>query len=387
MESAVQASNKFCVDLHKHLQSDDNFQGKNLFYSSSSLSVALAMTYMGARGKTAAQLNKALHWEGLPQDKLHSEEKVFLAVLQESNAKGNEVQAANRLFVQKDFNLVQDFVKGTKEFYGAEIALVDYQKDAEGARRQVNQWVEEQTKQKIKNLIAEGVFNNLTRLTLVNAIYFKGFWQNQFDEKATYDQKFFSSKSKKMKVKMMHLTARFKHLRDAGKLSCQVLEMPYQGKELSMIVLLPHEIQGLPKLEEELTDDKLDEVIESLSKVYPEKVEVSLPRFKFTQEFHLNNILAKMGATDMFSDSDADFTGITAAYGLYVSRVIHKAFVDVNEKGTEAAAATAVVVKLRSPDVMKPPVFRADHPFLFVIYHKKSRAILFMGRLIKPEVV
>lgn len=388
MESAVEASNKFCVDLYRHLQSDDKFQGKNLFYSSSSLSVALAMTYMGARGKTAAQLNKALHWEGLPQDKLHSEEKVFLAVLQESNAKGNEVQAANRLFVQKDFNLVQDFVKGTKKFYGAEIALVDYQEDAEGARREVNKWVEEQTKQKIKNLIAEGVFNNLTRLTLVNAIYFKGFWQNQFNEKATYDQEFFSSESEKMKVKMMHLTARFKHVRDAGKLSCQVLEMPYQGKELSMIVLLPHEIQGLAKLEEELTNDKLDEVIESLSKVYPEEVEVSLPRFKFTQEFHLNNILAKMGATDMFSEFDADFTGIAPAHAkLYVSHVIHKAFVEVNEKGTEAAAATAVVMNVRAACVMEPPVFRADHPFLFLIYHKKSRAILFMGRLIKPEVV
>ncbi|XP_068686314.1 leukocyte elastase inhibitor-like [Montipora foliosa] len=390
MESAVQASNKFCVDLHKHLQSDDKFQGKNLFYSSSSLSVALAMIYMGARGKTAAQLNKALHWEGLPQDKLHSEEKVFLAVLQESNAKGNELQAANRLFVQKDFNLVQDFVKGTKEFYGAKIALVDYKKDAEGARREVNKWVEEQTKKKIENLIAEGVFNNLTRLTLVNAIYFKGFWQNQFKKRATYNQEFFPSESEKMKVKMMHLTAMFKHVYDEGKLSCQVLEMPYQGNELSMIVLLPHEIQGLAKLEEELTNDKLDEVIESLSKVYPEKVEVSLPRFKFTQEFHLNDILSKMGATDMFSEFDADFTGITAAHEkLCVSDVIHKAFVEVNEKGTEAAAVTAgaTVVKSRSARVVEPPVFRADHPFLFLIHHKKSRAILFMGRLIKPEVV
>ena len=126
--------------------------------------------------------------------------------------------------------MVQDFVKGTREFYGAEIALVDYQKDAEGARRQVNKWVEEQTKQKIKNLIAEGVFDNLTRLTLVIAIYYKGFWQNQFNEKATYDQEFFSSESEKMKAKMMHLTAMFKHVCDAGKLSCQVLEMPKNTK-------------------------------------------------------------------------------------------------------------------------------------------------------------
>ena len=383
MNDAVEASNKLCVDLHSCLRSQRQFTGQNLFYSPSSLSIALAMTCMGARGNTAEQLNKALHWEGLSQDKLHDHEREFLFALQESNTKGNELAAANRLFVQKDFPLKQGFVEGTKKFYDAEIASVDYQKDAEGATREVNKWVEEKTEQKIKNLIAQGVFNGRTRLTLVNAIYFKGFWKNQFDKEATYDQKFFVSTRDEIQVKMMHLESSFKlHIAQ----TYQVLEMPYKGNELSMIILLPHEVDGLVKLEEDLTYDKLQSAIESVSEKFQREVKVSLPRFKLTQQFLLKNILAKMGAKDMFSEFDADFTGITPGpEKLYVSHVIHRAFVEVNEKGTEAAAATAVDAMDNCAMPLNNPVFCADHPFLFIIYHKKSNAILFMGRMIKPE--
>ena len=180
MEAVIEAYNRFTVDLHQALRIDGQFAGQNLFYSLSSLSIALAMTFMGAKGNTAEQMAKALHWEARPQDQLHSEEKQFLNDLQESNAAGNEPLAANRLFVQNNLSAVQEFVEATKKFYDAEIALVDYQKDAEGARKEVNDWVEEKTKQKIKNLIPGGVFDWSTRLTLVNAIYFKGFWQCQF---------------------------------------------------------------------------------------------------------------------------------------------------------------------------------------------------------------
>ena len=384
MKSVIEANNKFSVELHKALKNDLQFAGQNLFYSPSSLSIALAMTSMGARGNTAVQMSKALHWEAMPQDQLHTEEKRFLDALQQSNAAGNELLAANRLFVQKNFSLVQEFVEGTKKFYDAEIALVDYQKDAEGARKEVNGWVEEQTKQKIKNLIPEGVFNSLTRLTLVNAIYFKGFWQNQFDKEATFPQKFSVSESEKVEVQMMHKTTKFKHIEDAGELACQVLELPYQGEDLSMIILLPHVTHGLAKLEESLTHDQLQKALESVSQSHPHKVEVSLPRFRLTQQFLLNNILAKMGATDMFSEFKADFSGITPGpEKIYVSHVIHKAFVEVNEKGTEAAAATGVVMNARM--ALMNPIFCADHPFLFMICHKKSGAILFMGRVTKPE--
>ena len=385
MESVIEANNKFAVDLHKALKNDQNFTSKNLFYSPSSLSIALAMTYMGAKGDTAGQMAQALHWKAIPQEQLHSEEKQYLHALQETNEQGNELLVANRLFAQKGFSLVQEFVEGTQKYYKAEIAMVDYQKDAEGARKEVNGWVEEKTKQKIKNLIPDGVFNTRTRLTLVNAIYFHGFWQSQFKKEATFPQQFFVSKDEKVEVQMMHLAANFKHIKDSGELACQVLELPYQGKDLSMLIFLPHDTYGLANLEESLTHEKLQNAFETVSKSQPHNVQVSLPKFKLTQQFLLNEILARMGATDMFNQFKADFSGITLGpERIYVSQVIHKAFVEVNEKGTEAAAATGVVM-VAPTGLMMNLIFCVDHPFLFMICHKKSNAILFMGRMLKPQ--
>ena len=387
MEAVIEANNKFTIDLHKALKNDQNFTGKNLFYSPSSLSIALAMTYMGAKGNTAVQMAQALHWKAIPQEQLHCEEKQYLHALQETNEEGNELLVANRLFAQKDFGLVQEFVQGTQKYYKAEIAMVDYQNDAEGARKEVNGWVEEKTKQKIKDLIPGGVFNSLTRLTLVNAIYFQGFWQNRFETWRTSPEQFFVSKDEKVDVRMMHLTEKFNYIRDGGGLACQVLELPYQGKDLSMLIFLPHDINGLAKLEESLTHEKLQKAFKSVSQSQPQEVQVSLPRFKLTQQFLLNEILARMGVTDMFNKFKADFSGITPGVEkIYVSHVIHKAFVEVNEKGTEAAAATGGMVLYSGIKMRNPiPVFRVDHPFLLMICHKKSNAILFMGRMFKPQ--
>jgi len=384
MEAVVEACNKFTVDLHKVLKNDQIFAGKNLFYSPGSLSIALAMTSLGARGDTATQLAKALHWNEIPT--LHEQEKHFLEALQASNTAINELLTANRIFVQKDFNLLQDFVKEMKNFYDAEVGMVDYQNDTENARKQVNAWVEEKTKQKIQNMIPEGVFNTRTRLTLVNAIYFKGLWQNQFKKEETFKQNFFVSESEKTEVEMMHLTKKFKYAEDGGELACQILEMPYRGEDLSMVILLPHDTYGLAKLEESLTHERLQQALASVSQSHPQKVEVSLPKFKLTQQFQLKEMLTKLGVTDMFSEFKADFSGIISGpEKLYVSHVVHKAFVEVNEKGTEAAAATAVVMMARMAMPMINARFCADHPFLFMICHKKSSAILFMGRFVKPE--
>ena len=338
---------------------------------------------MGARGDTAVQMAEALHWEGMSKYQLRSEEQDFLDALLEINTARNELLTANRLFLQKNFSLVQEFVEGTKTFFQADIGLVDYQTDPDGARKDVNYWVEEKTKQKIKNLIAEKVFNARTRLTLVNAIYFKGFWQNQFDEVATFKQHFVVSESEKTEVQMMHLTKNFRHGNDSRVLCCQILELPYQGEDVSMIVLLPHDTCGLAKLEESLTHERIQQALVSVLRAHPQKVEVSLPRFKVTQQFKLNDVLANMGATDMFDELKADFSGMTPGpEKLHVSNVIHKAFVEVNEKGTEAAAATAVVM-MAPTGLMRNTIFCADHPFLFLICHKKSSAILFMGRVVK----
>lgn len=383
MKAVIEANNRFTVDLHRILRNDEQFRGQNLFYSPSSLSIALAMTSMGARGDTAMQMAEALHWEGMSRYQLRSEEQDFLDAILEINTAGNELLTANRLFLQKNFSLVQEFVERSKTFFQADIGLVDYQTDPDGARKDVNYWVEEKTKQKIKNLIAEKVFNARTRLTLVNAIYFKGFWQNQFDEVATFKQRFVVSESEKTEVQMMHLTTDVRHSNDSRVLCCQILELPYQGEDLSMVILLSHDTYGLAKLEENLTHERLQQALASVSRAHPEKVEVSLPRFKLTEQFKLNDILANMGATDMFDEFKADFSGMTPGpEKLHVSNVIHKAFVEVNEKGTEAAAATAVVMMVPT-GFMRNTIFCVDHPFLFMICHKKSSAILFMGRVVK----
>ena len=358
------------MDLYQARRDDEKFTNQNLFYSPSSLSTALAMTFMGARGDTAKQMSEALHWEAMTSDQLHDQQRHFLDALQESNDEGNELLAANRLFVQKSFTIEQEFLEGTKRFYNAEMALTDYQKDPEGARKEVNDWVENKTKENIKNLIPEGVFNSGTLLTLVNAIYFKGIWQNQFARRATRSKDFFVSKKEKVKVKMMKLKTNFKHIANVGELGCQLLELPYQGEDLSMLILLPQDKYGLASVEASLTHDKLQKAI-ALTQVQPSgEVKVYLPRFKMTQQFQLNELLAKMGAIDMFNANKADFTGISPGpERLHISLVIHKAFVKVNEKGTEAAAATAVVMtRTKSPfgGSAKIPVFCADHPFLII---------------------
>ena len=292
--------------------------------------------------------------------------------------------------MQKSLTIEQEFLEGTKRFYNAEMALTDYEKDPEGARKEVNDWVEKKTKENIKNLIPEGVFNSGTLLTLVNAIYFKGIWQNQFARRATRSKDFFVSKKEKVKVKMMKLKTNFKHIANGGELGCQLVELPYQRDDLSMLILLPQDKYGLASVEASLSHDKLQKAIALTQVRHSRGVKVYVPRFKMTHQFQLHEVLTKMGATDMFDENKADFTRISSGpERLCVSHVIHKAFVEVNEKGTEAAAATAVAMKAKSPfgGSAKIPVFCADHPFLFLICHKKSGGVLFMGRMVKPESV
>ena len=295
----------------------------------------------------------------------------------------NRTTRGTKYFLQKSLTIEQEFLEGAKRFYNAEMALTDYQKDPEGARKEVNDWVENKTKENIKNLIPEGIINSSTELILVNAIYFKGIWQNEFDRRATRSKDFFVSKNEKAKVKMMKLKTNFKHIANGGELDCQLLELPYQSEDPSMLILLPQDKYGLTSVEVSLTHDKLQKAI-ALTQVHRSRgVKVYLPRFKMTQQFQLNELLAKMGAIDMFNANKADFTGISPGpERLHISLVIHKAFVKVNEKGTEAAAATAVVMtRTKSPfggsaKIRPNPVFCADHPFLFLLCHKKSGGIL-----------
>jgi serpin B len=309
----------------------------------------------------------------------------YRQLLQRWNASGKErpyeLRVANRLWGQRGEAIRPEFLKLTREQYDAPMELLDFA-ESEAARRKINGWVEDRTDGRIKELLSSQDINNFTRLVLTNAVYFKGKWARQFNAHCTHDEDFTISAKRKVKVPLMQQTAAFGYVEED---TFQAMEMSYEGNELSMVVLLPKKPDGLPQLEKSLS---LDIVKSILSKLTTQKVSAYIPRFKMEAAFSLGPTLQAMGMKGAFSEDDADFTGIREEKGLYVSLVIHKAFVEVNEEGTEAAAATAVVMKTsdeprdeRAPAI---PEFRADHPFLFLIRDTKSGEILFMGRVVNP---
>ena len=371
-----QGDNQFAVELCAQL--DREQPGKNLFFSPTSISLALAMTAAGARGPTQSEMVKVLHLDAdLTQAHAH-----YHQLLEKWNAVGEkrayQLRVANRLWGQKGYPIRPEFLALTHEQYGAEMLLVDFAQ-AEAASREINHWVEQQTNGKINNLIPPASLNALTRLVLTNAVYFKGDWAQPFDKRNTREEDFTVSAQAKVKVPLMHQQTKMGYAEEE---TFQVLEMPYAGRELSMVVLLPKKFDGLPTLEKAITVDKLGSL---MSKLHVRKVITYLPKFKLETSFSLNPTLEAMGMKRAFSRT-ADFSGISTAENLYISDVLHKAYVDVNEEGTEAAAATGVMVGAMAARRPEPvPVFRADHPFLFLIRDTKAGNILFMGRLINPS--
>lgn len=375
MQSLVKANNQFAVDLYARLRDKPG----NLFFSPESLSTALAMTYAGARGETATQMARVLHFD-LPRDQLNQAFQQLLA----RAATGDKPAAyllstANRLWIQQGYQLNDSFVNETREFYNAGLAELDFVRQTESSRQAINRWVEDQTADKIKNLIPESALTSLTRLVLTNAIYFKGDWQLPFPANQTRDHTFHLSPSQTTKVPLMSHEADYQLHAAEG---LKVLSLPYAGGDLSMIVLLPDDLDGLQKLESDLTSEKLEGWVKGLRR---QKVSVFLPRFKMSSEFSLGETLSAMGMPLLFDEERADLSGIATQDRLHVSAVIHKAFVDVNEEGTEAAAATGIVIGVRSAAFPAPPViFRADHPFLFLIRENQTGRILFLGRVANP---
>jgi serine protease inhibitor len=371
-EVVVKGNNQFGLDLYGKLRDKDG----NLFFSPYSISTALAMTYAGARGQTAEEMAKTLHFD-LDHDKLHPAFKALQEGMKAEKKKaGYRLHVANALWGQKDYRFLPAFLQVTHDNYGVGLQEVDFVKATEQARKTINEWVEKQTENKIKELLQPGILDTMTRLVLTNAIYFKGDWASQFKKDATRDLPFKLGDGKEVKTPLMYQRSKFGYL-ETGDL--QALELPYQGKDLSMVVLLPKKIDGLPSLEKELTTDRL---AGWLGRMRASEVQVFLPKFKMTSEFALKPVLASLGMKKLFT-VEADLSGMNGRTDLYVSAVIHKAYLDVNEEGTEAAAATAVVVWATSarPPV---PVFRPDHPFLFLIRDQRTGSILFMGRLANP---
>ena len=375
-DELVSANNGFAFDLYQQLRPQEG----NLFFSPYSISTALAMTYGGAHGETEKQMAKTLHFN-LPPDKLHPAfaalEKEINAVQQNGKVK---LAVANSLWPQKKFALLPEYVALCKTHYGTTVTPLDYVGATEVSRQTINDWVAEKTAKKINNLIQPGMLTTLTRLVLANAIYFKGDWASQFDKEFTGEAPFHVSADKTIpRVPLMHLEREFRYGETPA---LQVLELPYAGNELSMMILLPKKSDDLAD-PESITAVQVDQLNKQIER---REVNVFLPKFKLGSEFFLNNLLSTLGMTDAFDKTKADFSGMDGEKDLFISAVVHKAFVDVDEEGAEAAAATATITMFNST-ARKPEesvTFKADHPFLFLIRHNQTGAILFLGRVMNP---
>jgi serpin B len=371
--AVVEGNNKFALELYQNLQSREG----NLFLSPYSISTALAMACAGAREQTEKQMAETLCFSSMSSKQFHKEFGEIIRQLNEAGEKGGyELVVANALWGQKDYKFLNDYLTLVRTNYGGDLQQVDFAKQTEEARKTINAWVEDKTKDKIKELIKPGMVDSMTRLVLTNAIYFKGKWASEFKSERTQNMPFTLSDGQKVNVRMMTQTGKFGYMETD---TTQVLEMPYVNDELSMVILLPEKIDGVSDVERELARGNLEGWLDRLRK---REVQVFLPRFKMTSEFELAGVLSSMGMPDAFS-SKADFSGMTGKRDLFISAVVHKAYVDVNEEGTEAAAATGVVMKLTSVGE-PPPVFKADHPFIFLIRDSQTGSILFMGRLANP---
>ncbi|KAM7390751.1 hypothetical protein PAMA_008782 [Pampus argenteus] len=427
------ANTTFSLALLKKLSDDDNTA--NIFFSPFSISSALAMVLLGARGNTATQMSEVLSFieaeqpkqteaeetpmqsamqskmqsqmqarmqmrmqiqrsSRLPQyllkclkpqnvqDDVHTSFSQLLSELNKPDAP-YALSLANRLYGEQSYQFVEEFLAETRKHYNAELESVDFKTSAEAARVNINSWVEKNTQGKIKDLLVQDVVDDMTRLVLVNAVYFKGNWNMQFMEDFTDDAQFRINKSDTKPVKMMCQESKFP-LASIPEANCQILEMPYKGKDLSMLIFLPNDIEddatGLEKLEKQLNYEKFTEWTHP-DMMSETEVEVKVPRFKMEETYDLKDVLTSMGMVDAFDETTSDFSGMSPANDLVLSKVVHKAFVEVNEEGTEAAAATGAVMA----NVMMPPTFTADHPFLFFIRHNSSMSVLFAGRYCSPE--
>ena len=371
----VEGNSAFAFELYQTLKGQEG----NLFYSPYSISLALAMTYAGARGETAEQMANTIRFL-LEQERVHPAFNWLAAELAGrgegaigKEGEGFRLNVVNAIWGQKNYEFLSDFLDVLAENYGAGLRILDFIAQAEECRVTINDWVSNQTEGRIKDLIPQGAINALTRLVLTNAIYFNAAWEYPFNQEMTADGQFYLLDGRQITVPMMRQTQFFSYAKGAG---YQAIELPYDGEELSMVILLP-ETGHFEGFEEGLQAQQVSDVIGSLQ---PTHIALIMPRFEFESECSLKDTLAEMGMPVAFSPDEADFSGMTGRSELFITDVIHKAFVAVDEEGTEAAAATAVVVGITS----MPGELVIDHPFIFLIRDIETGAILFIGRVMNP---
>lgn len=365
--------NDFAVNLYSKLSETKG----NVFCSPFSISMALGMTATGAQGATLDQMRKVFF---LPNEPLAADRRYrSLMAAVSGTDKPYELATANAIWAQQGFPWRTEF-KDRVAQYGAGLRDADFVKQADAERQAVNRWVEVQTKQRIKELFQPRTVDGNTRMILANAIYFKGRWATEFNARLTKPMPFIAADGTKSDVPMMFRKAQFSLFTGDDH---RVLSLPYKGNELSMLVALPHTQDGLAAVEKKLNAET---IAQWTSQAKPTNdLQVYLPKFKIETSYKLNDTLVSMGMPDAFDGTKADFTAMhSSPERLFISIVVHKAYVDVSEEGTEAAAATGVGMARTAAPIAEPKVFKADHPFLFAIRHNESGAVLFLGRVAKP---
>jgi serpin B len=376
IQTVALANNGFSYDLYQIMRKEMS----NLFYSPYSISVALAMTYAGARGNTATQMEQALRFP-YQQNALHQAFNFLSLQLNQQgkdvkNDEGFRLNVTNSLWGQYNYSFLPEFLDVLAANYDAGIRLVDYVRQPEESRKMINDWVSQETNEKIKDLIPSSAINPSTVLVLANAIYFKANWQYPFDESGTKDELFHLLDGTQVTVPMMNLT---KIVGYAEGENYQAVELPYVGDSISMVVFLPAEGQ-FDAFEEGFNTEKASSILGTLRS---KNIQLSMPKFKIETDFSVVKPMQELGMTDAFNPEAADFSGMDGSHNLYISQILHKAFISVDEKGTEAAAATAVLME-RTMAGEEPIQVVINRPFIFIIQDKISGAILFIGRLVSP---
>lgn len=367
-------NNAFAFDFYQKVAQENT---GNIFFSPNSISTAFAMTYAGADGTTAEQMQKALHYANNDLN-FHEHYGAYLKLLHQ-NAKGNiKLSIANQLWGEKNYQFVPDYLNLVEEAYHAPLQKVDFMGAPDAQRMSINHWVEDKTEHKIKDLLPPGSITSDTRLVLANAIYFKGDWLYQFKEKDTKDKDFHLPNGKTTSTPFMHFKGALGYYENH---LFKMVRLPYKGEKQSMIVVLPNDHKQLAEVEQSINTDYFRNV-----RYEGPEVILELPKFKLEKSLGLNGYLKAMGMSQAFR-AGANFGKMTPSNDLYISTAVHKAFIEIDEKGTEAAAATAIVMSIESVEPSSPPPpkqFIADHPFLFYIIDDETQAVLFMGRLMNP---
>jgi serpin B len=365
-------NNNFAFEFYSKIAKEEK---GNIFFSPLSISSAFAMVYEGASGKTAEEICRVFHFQKQNQERWNS----WKLVLDEMNSKNKEYELyiANALWIQEGFQILPEYKEVIEKYYNGKVKNLNFVNRTEYSREEINRWVEEKTNKKINNLFHPGSLNQLTRLVLTNAIYFKGEWMKEFDKKETREEDFKVERGKIVKVPMMRITGQNARFNYAELENLQILEMAYKGNNLSMIILLPR--KDMESLENSLSERNFKNWLGILKE---ERVDVFFPKFKLNKKYVLNDNIKEMGAPAAFTPGEADFSKIDGTRRLYIQIAIHQSFVEVNEEGTSAGGATGVGIGITAIPVKK--VFRADHPFIFIIQERDSGNILFLGKVYDP---